>query len=182
MAADEPPDDLLLHDRADATHAVNQPRHRHGVLLAGDLHRGRAAQQRVRAIEHEPDEPEPHGHRHRAAAEMNDRRVTRNHPERHDGPDGGPVAPEPPVQRPAGQKHTTEPSEIEHLRVVARARNVQPLHIQERRQPRVQGVAQELDAEVACAHRQDNGIGRQLRVLLERDVVFLRGFHGVPLG
>ena len=182
MVSDQPPDDLLLHDRADAAHAVNQTRHRHRVLLACDLHRGRATQQRVRTIEHEPDEPEPHGHRHRASAEMNDRRVTRNHPERHDGPYRGPVAPEPPVQRPAGQKHPAEPGEVKHLRVVARARDVQPLHIQERGQPGVEGVAEELDAEVACAHRQDNGIGRQLRVLLERDVVFLRGFHGVPLG
>ena len=57
-------------------YAVDQTGDGHGVLLAGDLHGGGAAEQSVRAVKHETDKPKPDGDSDWAAAEMDNGRVT----------------------------------------------------------------------------------------------------------
>src|ERR1019366_3906629 len=166
VAADKPPDNLFLKHRTDAAQAIDQPRNRHGVLLARHLHRSCAAQQRVRAIEHETHQAEPDRHGTRTAAELDDGQVTRDHAEPHAGTYRGPVAFEPAVERPAGQEHSAQAGEIEDLRVVTGAGDIESLDIQESGQPRVEGIPEKLDAEVTCPHSQDDRVRGQLSVLL----------------
>src|SRR5947207_3398910 len=78
ITTQHPTDDLFLHDRAYAANAVYQPGDGHGVFLAGDLDGGRAAEQRVRSIKHEADQPEPDREGPGAAAEFDDRDVARH--------------------------------------------------------------------------------------------------------
>src|SRR5439155_23280098 len=59
---------------------------------------------------------------------------------------------------------------------------IQPLDIQESRQPGVEGIAEELDAEITRPHGQDDRVRRKLPILFERDAVGLGRLHGPLFG
>src|SRR5207302_8787629 len=64
--------------------------------------------------------------------------------------------------------------EVKNRRVIPGAGDIESLDIQKRRQPGIERGSKEFDAEVTRAHRQNDRIARQSRVLLKGDALCLR--------